>query len=119
MSAKFSILVALMLSLVAAPLAQQATVQPAAVKMPGCVMPACVHGCCAVMPCCVKSQREQPPPVQAPAPQRTDTQFAAIGLHAFSLLYALPAPPTTFVILDEESAGHTLPPRAVNCIRLI
>jgi hypothetical protein len=119
MSLKLSILVALVVSLLAAPLAQRATAQPAAVKMPGCAMMTCVSGCCAMMPCCAKSPREQTEPVQSPAPPRTDLQFAAIGLHVFSLLYALPVPPRTFVILDEASAGHTLPPRAANCIQLI
>ena len=119
MSVKFSILIALLLSLVAAPLAQQATAQPMAVKMPGCAMMTCVSGCCATMPCCVKSQRDQPQPVWAPAPQRTDVQFAAIGLHVFTFLYALPVPKRHFVIRDEMSAGHTLPPLAVSCIQLI
>jgi hypothetical protein len=119
MIGKLSILFALVVSLLAAPLAQQVAAQPVAMKMPGCAMMTCVDGCCAMKPCCAKSQREQPLPVQAPAPQRTDMQSAAIGLHAFSLLYTLPAPSRTFVILDEASTGHTLPPLAANCIQLI
>src|SRR5258708_37983230 len=119
MSLKLSIFFALVVSLLATPLAHRVAAQPVAMKMPGCAMMTCVNGCCAMMPCCAKSQREQPQPIQAPAPQRTDTQVAAIGLHVFSLLYALPAPSRTFAILDEENAGHTLPPLATNCIRLI
>jgi hypothetical protein len=119
MLSKFSILIALVLSLLTAPLAQQATAQSTAGKMPGCAMMNCAHGCCAIMPCCVKSQREQPPPMQAPAPQRTDVQLAAIGLHALTVLHAPPVPEHTFVILDEMSTGHTLPPLAANCIQLI
>jgi hypothetical protein len=116
---KLSILLALIVSLLAAPLAQSVAAQPAAVKAPGCAMMTCVNGCCGMMPCCAKSQREPPQPVQAPVPPRTGTEFAAIGLHVFSLLYALPAPSRTFVILDEANTGHTLPPLATNCIQLI
>src|SRR5258708_35194981 len=109
MSLKLSIFFALVVSLLATPLAHRVAAQPVAMKMPGCAMMTCVNGCCAMMPCCAKSQREQPQPEQAPAPQRTDIQFATICLHVFSFLYALPTAERTLVILDEASAGHTLP----------
>ena len=119
MSVKFSIFIVLVISLLAAPLAQRVTAEPAAVKMPGCAMMNCMNGCCAMMPCCAKSHREQPQPIQAPVPPRTDAQFAAVGLHVVSLVYELPAPMHTFVILDEATVGHAMPPLAVNCIQLI
>lgn len=119
MSAKLFILMTLLVSLVAAPFARQATVQAAPVKMPGCAMMNCVRGCCAVMPCCIQSQDTQPQPVRAPAPPRADAQFAAFEFPAFSLLYTLPPPSRTFVMVDEVRAVHSLPPLASSCIQLI
>jgi hypothetical protein len=119
MSVKLSILFALLVSLLAAPLAQRAAALPVAMRIPGCAMTTCVDGCCANMPCCAQSQQGQPHPEQAPAPPRTDAQFTAIVFHVTSLFYALPVANRSFAILDEASAGHTLPPLATNCIQLI
>lgn len=119
MSAKLFILMSLLVSLVAAPFAQQATAQAAPVKMPGCTMMTCVRGCCAVMPCCIKSQESQPQPFRAPAPPRAEVQFAALEFPAFSLLYTLPPPSRTFVIVDEVRAVHSRPPLVASCIQLI
>jgi hypothetical protein len=118
MSAKLSILFALIVSLLAAPLAQR-TAALSAMPMPRCAMATCVNGCCAMMPCCAKSQRAQSQPEQAPIPRRTDGQLPAIIVRIPLLFHALPAAERTFVILDEASAGHTLPPLAMNCIQLI
>ena len=118
MSVKLSILFALLVSLLATPLAQRAAALPIAMQMPGCAM-TCINGCCAMMPCCAKSQRAQSQPEQAPIPRRTDGQLPAIIVRIPLLFHALPAAERTFVILDEASAGHTLPPLAMNCIQLI
>jgi hypothetical protein len=118
MSAKLFILMTLLVSLLAAPFAQQATAQ-APVKMPGCAKMNCVRGCCAVMPCCVKSQESEPQPVRAPLPPRADVQFAALEFPTLSLLYTLPPPLRTFVVVDEVRAVHSLPPLATSCIQLI
>ena len=119
MSVKLFILFALLVSLLAAPLAQRTAALPAAMRMPGCAMTTCVNGCCAMMPCCAKSQEGQQQPEQAPAPPRADVQFTAIIVHVTSLFNALPAAERTFVILDEASASHALPPLTTNCIQLI
>jgi len=119
MSVKLSILFALLASLLAAPLAQRAAALPVAMPMPGCSMTTCVNGCCAMMPCCAKMREGKPQPEQAPAPPRTGSQFTAIVVHVTSLFYALTVTERTFVILDEASVGHTLPPLATNCIQLI
>jgi hypothetical protein len=118
MSVKLSILFALIVSLLAAPLAQRAAALPVAMQMPGCAMTTCVKGCCANMPCCAQMQRGQPQPEQAPAPPRADAQFTAIVAHVISFFHALPVR-ERFVILDEARIGHTLPPLATNCIQLI
>jgi hypothetical protein len=119
MPVKLSILFALLVSLIVAPLARRAAAQPVVMQMPGCALATCVNGCCAMMPCCAKSVEREQQPAQAPAPPRTDVQFSAIVVHVTSLFYALPVTERAFVILDEASAGHTLPPLATNCIQLI
>jgi hypothetical protein len=119
MSVKLSILFALLVSLLVAPLAQRTAALPVAMQMPGCTMTTCVNGCCAMMPCCAKSEQWQQQPEQAPAPPRGDIQLTAIVFHVVSLFYARPVTERSFVILDEASSGHTLPPLATNCIQLI
>jgi hypothetical protein len=119
MPGKISILIALLLSLLVAPLAQW-TPQPVRTKMPGCAMTTCIHGCCAMMPCCTKTAREQQSqPVQSPVSSRADLQVADAILPVLSLFRILPVPARTFAILDEASTGHALPPRVANCIQLI
>jgi hypothetical protein len=119
MSVKLSILFALLVSLLAAPLAQRAAALPVGMQMPGCAMITCANGCCAEMPCCAQSRQGQPLPEQAPASPRTDTQFAVAVFHAALLFHARPIAERSFVILDEVSASHLLPPLATNCIQLI
>lgn len=118
MSRKFPILFALLVSLFTMPFAQRETARAITAKAPGCEVMTCVNGCCAVMPCCEKgSTRQEPQP--GPAPVRVEFQWAATDDCFFPFLYALPKAKGAFVILDEATVGHALPPRVTSCIQLI
>ena len=54
-----------------------------------------------------------------PAPHRSNIEFAALGQHDFSVLYALPAAARRLVPREAAQGAHTLPRLAATCIQLI
>lgn len=85
----------------------------------GCVEVACVNRCCPSKACCEGSQQQQPPQSPTPLAPRPEFQPAPLDFQIFALLYALPRAARNFIIVDEVSGGHALPPLTASCIRLI
>ena len=84
----------------------------------GCVETPCVNGCCSSKACCEGSQQQQAPQSPTPLVPRPELQLA-VDSQVFALLHALLPATRDFIILDEVSGGHSLPPLAASCIRLI
>ncbi len=119
MSAKTSLILALIVSLLFVTQARP-MVLPVEMRQGGaCAQMQCAPRCCTNMACCKVMEQQKVPQTPAPAPQHDDVQFASIGLRAYTLLFMPPAPRRPFVILDEASTAHSLSPLAVSCIRLI
>ena len=119
MFAKTPLILTLLVNLLFATQAQRVTL-PVEMKSGGaCATKQCAPGCCTNKACCKVTERQKAPPAPAAAPQYAHLQLAAIGLHAYTLLFLPPAPRRPVVILDDTTAAHTLSPRAVSCIRLI
>ena len=113
MSAKTTLILTLLVSLLFA------TQAPLRSERSASACAKCVLACCADKACCAMSGQQPAPRTPAPVVPRNDAQLAAFELLDFPLLYALPATERTFVILDEACADHALPPRLAGCIRLI
>ena len=113
MSAKTTLILTLLVSLLFA------TQAPLRSERSASACAKCVLACCADKACCAMSGQQPAPRTPAPVVPRNDAQLAAFELLDFPLLYALPVTERTFVILDEACADHALPPRLAGCIRLI
>ena len=89
----------------------------------GCAAMQCGAGCCANVVCCKVTEQQKAPQTPAPAPQSAQghmqVQLAALDLRAYTILFLPPVPRRPFVVSDEASSAHTLPPLAVSCIQLI
>jgi len=119
MLAKFSLILTLIVSLLVVTQAQPVAL-PIEMKRDGiCAGMQCARGCCANAVCCTVAEQKQAPQTPAPAPDHSPIQLATLGLRACTILVVPPAPRRRFVILDEASTAHTLPPLAVSCIQLI
>ena len=119
MSAKTSLILTLLVSLLFVTQAQPVAL-PVEMKQGGtCAGMDCARGCCTNMVCCKVMEQQKAPQTPTPFRQYTHVQLATIGLRAYTLLFIPPAPRRPFVILDEASTAHTLSPLAVSCIRLI
>ena len=119
MFAKTPLVLTLLVSLLFATQAQRVTL-PVEMKPDGvCAKMQCATGCCANKACCKVTEQQKSPQTPTSAPQYAHVQLAALELRAYTILLIPPAPRRSSVILDEASTAHTLPPLAVNCIRLI
>ena len=117
MSAKAPLILALVASLFFSTQAFPFT-SPLEMTKGDCAKMECAIGCCANKACCAAMQQHRAPQPIHGTP-RLNLQLAAIGLRDFAPLYFLPPALRSFVIRDDAHAGHTPPPLAVNCIRLI
>jgi hypothetical protein len=119
MFAKASIILTLIVSLLFATQAPGWTL-PAQMKAGGgCAQMQCMQGCCAAKACCHVTEQQPVPQQSTPAPRNVQLPEATLDLHAWTFLFLPPAARRPFVIHDEVSAAHTLPPLAASCIRLI
>ena len=119
MSAKLSLILTLILSLLFTTQAQPVVI-PVEMKQGGmCANMPCAHGCCANVVCCKIAQQQRAPQKPTTPPQDDCTPLATIGLRTYILLLPPPAPRRPVVIQDDIRAAHSLPPLAVSCIRLI
>ena len=117
MFAKVSLILALAISLFFSTQVFPVT-SPAEMTKGDCARMECAMGCCANKTCCaaMEQHRTQQPIHETSHP---DLQLATITLRNFAPLYFLPPALRSFAIRDDAHAGHTPPPLAVNCIRLI
>lgn len=92
---------------------------PAGLPRGRCAQAPCRMGCCASKACCMIKQAQETPPPPMLAASGLDFQLGPIGWPVSSLLYPLPAARRAFAIRDDARTSHTLPLRAVTCIRLI
>jgi hypothetical protein len=84
-----------------------------------CAKMECTMGCCANKACCAAMQQHRTPQPIHRTTSRPDLQLATLKLRDVAPLYFLPPALGSLVVRDEAQAGHTPPPLAVNCIRLI
>ncbi|MDR3406483.1 MAG: hypothetical protein P4L99_28625 [Chthoniobacter sp.] len=121
MFAKTSLILTLVLSLLFVTQAQTVVVPVEMKQGGGCAAMQCGAGCCANVVCCKVTEQQKAPqtPVPASPDNQAQVQLAALDWRAYTILFLPPVPRRPFVVSDEASTAHTLPPLAVSCIQLI
>jgi len=119
MSARTVLILSLVLSLLAFSQARPATV-PAEMKQGGaCAGMACSQPCCANKVCCQMVEEQRLPQNSGVLTAQPQLPLALLGLRAAITLFTPPARQPAFISRDKTRIPYTLPPLAVNCIRLI
>lgn len=119
MLAKIPIALALILTLLFSGAALPTAGSEVKREAASCVATVCVKGCCTSKACCAGAQQQDSRQSPSPSAPRPELQATALDFQIFAVLYAVPAEARNFIIIDEKSGGHALPPLVASCIQLI